>query len=78
MKEKLGRRIAEEAAGAGFVSLTDFHARVGASNTDMTALAEVGALASLGGSRRQALWQVEALGRSGALFTPRAAGRRRR
>ena len=32
------------------------------------ALAEVGAFAALGGTRRQALWQVEALGKSGALF----------
>jgi error-prone DNA polymerase len=32
------------------------------------ALAEVGALAALGGTRRQALWQVDAIGKSGALF----------
>jgi error-prone DNA polymerase len=31
-------------------------------------LAAIGAFASLGGTRRQALWQVEALGRSGPLF----------
>jgi error-prone DNA polymerase len=34
----------------------------------------VGALAALGGTRRQALWQVEALGRSGPLFQGVAPG----
>ena len=32
-------------------------------------LADIGAFGTLGGTRRQALWQVEALGRSGALFS---------
>ena len=40
----------------------------------LSRLAEIGALAELGGERRAALWQVEALGRSGPLFSKRASG----
>ncbi len=66
--EETGRRIEAARAARPFASLVDFEARVQASPEELAVLADVGAFASLGGSRRQALWQVEALGRSGALF----------
>ncbi|HSZ83415.1 MAG TPA: error-prone DNA polymerase [Polyangia bacterium] len=66
--EETGRRIEAERAARPFASLVDFEARVQASPEELAVLADVGAFAALGGSRRQALWQVEALGRSGALF----------
>jgi error-prone DNA polymerase len=68
LRETIGRRIAQEAAVRRFASLTDFHDRVDTSETERATLAEVGAFASLGGTRRQAIWQMEALGRSGPLF----------
>jgi error-prone DNA polymerase len=73
LRELTGRAIAAEAAQTPFSSLADFHARVSSLQNERTRLAEVGAFAALGGSRRQALWQVEALGRSGALFDSSAA-----
>jgi error-prone DNA polymerase len=66
--EETGRRIEAERAARPFTSLADFEARVQASAEELAVLADVGAFAALGGTRRQALWQVEALGRSGALF----------
>ncbi|HEY0707080.1 MAG TPA: error-prone DNA polymerase, partial [Polyangia bacterium] len=68
LREKTGRAIAAEAQERPFTSLADFHGRVEALDAERTTLAEVGAFARLGGSRRQVLWQIEALGRSGALF----------
>jgi error-prone DNA polymerase len=68
LREAVGRRIAAEAAVQPFRSLADFHARVDASDAERSTLAEIGAFARIGGSRRQALWQVQALGRSGPLF----------
>ena len=73
LREATGRTIASEAAQNRFASLADFHARVSSLQAERTRLAEVGAFASIGGSRRQALWQVEALGRSGELFDAAAA-----
>jgi error-prone DNA polymerase len=72
--EETANRIAVTRASRPFASLVDFEARVGASADELATLADIGAFASLGGSRRQALWQVEALGRSGPLFstTPHA------
>jgi error-prone DNA polymerase len=68
MKEALGKRIEAARLAAPFSSLGDFAARTGAAAGDLTALAEIGAFAALGGTRREALWQVEAIARSGALF----------
>jgi error-prone DNA polymerase len=68
LREETGRRIESARAARPFASLADFAARVGPSPEELAVLADVGAFASLGGTRRQALWQVEALGRSGALF----------
>ena len=68
LRATVGRRIVEERLRRPFDSLADFRARVGAPAQVCGTLAEVGAFASLGVGRREALWQVEALGRSGELF----------
>ncbi|HVR03064.1 MAG TPA: error-prone DNA polymerase, partial [Polyangia bacterium] len=68
-REETGKRIEAARAARAFGSLADFEARVGASPEELARLADIGAFAALGGTRRQALWQVEALGRSGALFS---------
>ena len=68
LREAVGRRIAAEAAVHPFRSLADFHARVDANEAERSTLAQIGAFARIGGTRRQALWQVQALGRSGPLF----------
>ena len=83
LREAIGRRIAAEAAVHPFPSLADFHARIDANEAERSTLAEIGAFARIGGTRRQALWQVQALGRSGPLFDrgrrqPIADRRRRR
>jgi error-prone DNA polymerase len=68
LREAVGRRIAAEAAVHPFRSLADFHARVDANEAERSTLAQIGAFARIGGTRRHALWQVQALGRSGPLF----------
>jgi error-prone DNA polymerase len=68
MREEIGKRIEAERARQPFASLVDLQARAAPSPADMVTLAEIGALGALGGTRRQALWQAEALDRSGALF----------
>jgi error-prone DNA polymerase len=73
LPEALGRRIEAARRAAPFASLADFARRAGADEGTLRRLAEIGALAELGGTRRAALWQVEALGRSGALFHAAAA-----
>jgi error-prone DNA polymerase len=68
LREMVGQRIARERRQQRFTSLADFHARVEPNQREREALATSGALAALGGHRRAALWQIEALGRSGHLF----------
>jgi error-prone DNA polymerase len=68
LREETGKRIEAARAAAPFTSLADFAARAQANERELATLAEAGALAALGGTRRQALWQVDALGKSGALF----------
>jgi error-prone DNA polymerase len=68
LREETGRRIEAARAAAPWASLPDFAARAQANERELATLAEVGALAALGGTRRQALWQVDAIGRSGPLF----------
>jgi error-prone DNA polymerase len=78
LREETGRRIEAARAAAPWASLADFAARAQANERELATLAEVGALAALGGTRRQALWQVDAIGKSGALFAgvadPRSGG----
>jgi error-prone DNA polymerase len=68
LREEIGLRIERARAERTFTSLADFEARVGPNAAELSKLATIGAFAALGGTRRQALWQVEALGRSGRLF----------
>ena len=81
LREETGRRIEAARAAAPLASLADFAARAQANERELATLAEVGALAALGGTRRQALWQVDALGRVGRAVragSPHAQRRRRR
>jgi error-prone DNA polymerase len=71
LHEEVGRRVETERTRQPFASLVDFQTRVMPGAAEMVTLAEIGALAALDPrtqTRRQALWQVEALDRSGALF----------
>jgi error-prone DNA polymerase len=68
LREALGRRAEAARAEAPFASIADFAARALPNEAELAALAEIGAFAALGGTRREAIWQAEALGRSGALF----------
>jgi error-prone DNA polymerase len=68
MGEEAGRRIEAARAARPFDSVDDLAARAQPPREVLATLAEVGALAGLGLGRREALWQVEAIGRSGPLF----------
>jgi error-prone DNA polymerase len=65
----LRKRTAEQIVGAQpFASLAELCRRVELNAAERASLAEIGAFACLGGSRRQVLWQVAAFGRSGDLY----------
>ena len=72
LREETGRRI-EAALGGGALGVgARLRARArGANGRELATLAEVGALAALGGTRRQALWQVDAIGRVGGAVRAR-------
>jgi len=74
LREQIGQCIEAARAERPFTSLADFEARVSPNAAELSNLATVGAFAALGGTRRQALWQVQALGRSGQLFAGIAKG----
>jgi len=61
LREDAGKRIAEEAARAPFKTVREVAARCGLRAEELSVLAEIGAFASLGATRRSALWQVSAL-----------------
>ena len=61
LREQVGRRIAEEAGRQPFATVREVAARCGLRAEELAVLAEVGAFASLGQTRRSALWQVMAL-----------------
>jgi error-prone DNA polymerase len=79
MRVETAARILAERARRPFDSPADLQARAALAPAELVTLAEIGALGELGEegqtpfTRRQALWQVEALGRSGALFARPAA-----
>jgi len=72
LKQAVGEGIVRARAERPFASVADVAQRSGASPAEMTTLASVGALNAVAGgalTRRRALWQTAALGRSGdALF----------
>ncbi len=70
LKQAAVDRIEAEQARTPFTDAAELAARCGLSTEQMERLAHVGALASLGLSRREALWQVsEVGGRRGPLFS---------
>jgi error-prone DNA polymerase len=73
LREIVGKRVEAARAAAAFVSLADFAVRSGGNAAELATLADIGAFAALGGTRREAMWQVEALGKSGPLFAGQQA-----
>jgi error-prone DNA polymerase len=68
LRAEAAARIEAEAARAPFSAVREVAARCALRNDELAALAEVGAFATLGATRRSALWQVSALdGRRPAL-----------
>ncbi len=60
LREAAGRAIVAARAAAPFRSVHDLAARTGLARDELTALAAVGALNALGGTRRGNLWQAAA------------------
>ncbi len=61
LRAEAAARIEAEAAKRPFASVREAAARCALRNDELAALAEVGAFAALGATRRSALWQVSAL-----------------
>jgi error-prone DNA polymerase len=61
LREEAGQRIVAEAVKRSFESVREMAARCSLRAEELAVLAEVGAFASLGETRRSALWQVAAL-----------------
>jgi error-prone DNA polymerase len=61
LREDAARRIAEQAAQRPFATVREVARRAGLRADELEALASIGAFASLGETRRSALWQVSAL-----------------
>ena len=61
LRAEAARRIEAESAKAPFASVREAAGRCRLRDDELSALAEVGAFASLGQTRRSALWQVSAL-----------------
>jgi error-prone DNA polymerase len=73
LRQQAGQRLVAARADGPFASIADFAARAGMRRDELTALAEIGALASIparpgepAATRRAALWQAEAASRRGA------------
>jgi len=75
LREEAGRRIEEERARKPFASVEDVAFRCGLRAEELATLAEIGAFAAFGYTRREALWQVAGLPR-GPLFEFRGSPRR--
>jgi error-prone DNA polymerase len=65
LRESTARQIV---SARPFLSMADFCRRIEMNVAERSTLAESGAFARLGGSRRQAMWQVAGFGRSGELY----------
>jgi error-prone DNA polymerase len=61
LREESGQRIEQEVGVAPFTSVREVAGRCRLRGDELEALAQVGAFASLGQTRRSALWQVSAL-----------------
>jgi len=70
LSEAAGKRIEEEQGREAFRDADDLARRCALKPHELTLLAQAGALASFGKTRREALWQVAKVARpSGALYT---------
>ena len=77
LRETVAARLVAARQTRPFASTDDLCARAGLSREEVTTLAEVGALGSLGLRRRAALWQAERAARPpGPLFAGHASGPR--
>jgi error-prone DNA polymerase len=65
LREEAGKTLEKERRKRLFSSIDDLRRRIGLRKTEMTTLAEIGALNGFGMKRRQALWQVEKACRPG-------------
>ena len=65
LREEAGKTLEKERRKCLFSSMDDLRQRIGLRKTEMTTLAEIGALNGFGMKRRQALWQVEKACRPG-------------
>ncbi len=75
LRQSAGEAIERARAAGPFVSAEDLQRRCALRADELATLAEAGALASLGLTRRAALWQVAQASRpTGPLFAERAAG----
>jgi error-prone DNA polymerase len=73
LREAAAARLVAARQARAFTSVDDLAARAGLTRDELTALAEAGALGSLGLRRRAALWQVERAARPpGPLFAGHA------
>jgi error-prone DNA polymerase len=76
LREAAAARLVAARQARRFASVDDLCARAGLSHEEVTALADVGALGSLGLRRRAALWQAERAARPpGPLFQGQAPSR---
>jgi error-prone DNA polymerase len=69
LREKTAKQIVSTRP---FLSMADFCRRIELNAAERSTLAETGAFAQLGGSRRQAMWQVAGFGRWGELYDRQA------
>ncbi len=65
LREEAGKTLEKERRKRLFGSMDDLRQRIGLRKTEMTTLAEIGALNGFGMKRRKALWQVEKACRPG-------------
>jgi error-prone DNA polymerase len=70
LKKQAGCSIEQERRRQTFASMDDLCQRVELTKSELTTLAEIGALNSFGMRRREALWQVEKTWRSGGPLFP--------
>src|SRR6185312_8310538 len=69
LRENVGRLLARERARQPFAHFEDLCRRVPLNPLEARTLAELGACAALGATRREALWQIEAAQRApGTLY----------
>jgi len=68
LRQQAGRQLAAERRRGRFTSLAGLQRRVELRQRELVALASLGALGSLGLTRRQALWQASALGQQRPLL----------